>query len=114
MHSAWIHRVYVPKKNNKSIVYFNNRDIVGFIESRCSQSTAIQNEVIKEVMKKKRTAALSKLGRTFPYLFFVYVLVCFVFYYKSFASTDLATNKMCIHVALKICNTRSNFYFLHG
>ena len=71
IHFAEIHRVYVPKKNNKLIVFYNNRDIVGFRESPCGQGTAIQNEVIREAMKKNRTAALSKLNKIFPCLLFV-------------------------------------------
>ena len=52
-HFAGIHRVYVlKKKNNKSIVFFNNRDIVSFIESCCGKGTAIENEAIREAMKK--------------------------------------------------------------
>ena len=53
---AGIHRVYVPKKkkeNNKSVVFFNNMDIVNFMESCCGKGTAIKNEAIREVMKKK-------------------------------------------------------------
>ena len=32
------------RKNNKSIVLFNDRDIAGFIESCCCQSTVIQKK----------------------------------------------------------------------
>ena len=58
---------------------------------------------------KKRTAVLSKIDKTFPFLFFVCVL-CFTI---KFANTDLAKNQIRIHIALKICNTRSNWYFLY-
>ena len=60
-HFAGIHRVYVWEKNNKLIVFFNNRDIVSFIESCCRQSTAIQNEANREAMGKK-TAPLKKIN----------------------------------------------------
>ena len=49
--------------------------------------------------------------------FNIFLFVCFlifnfsfnfVFYYKSFASTDIAMNQMRIQVHLKIFNTRSN------
>ena len=42
------------------------------LESRCGKGTAIENEVIREEMKKlknNRTAAPSKLDKTFPCLF---------------------------------------------
>ena len=42
------------KKNKKWIVFFNNSSIVNFIESRCGQVTAIQNEVIREAKKKTK------------------------------------------------------------
>ena len=73
------------------MVFFNNRDIVGSIDSRCGQSKAFQNKVIRETMKIPEQQLLEK---TFPYLFFVCVLIYFVFYYKSFRSTDIATNQM--------------------
>ena len=51
--------------------------------------------VLWEAMKKNNTsAALSKLDETLPCLFFVCTLFYFVIYYKSFASTDIATNQM--------------------
>ena len=43
--------------NNKSIVIFNNRDIVSFIESGCGQGKAIQNEVIRDAMIKKKNSS---------------------------------------------------------
>ena len=83
------------------------------MESCCSKSTAIENEAIRairEAMKKKqnRTAALSKLDKTLPSLVFVCALLCFMFHYKSLASTDVAVNEMLIHITLTICKTRSN------
>ena len=39
---------------NKSIVFFNSRDIVNFVESRYSQSAAIQNEGNREAVGKKQ------------------------------------------------------------
>ena len=53
-HFAGIDRVYAPKKKKKekSVVFFNNRDIVSFIESCCGKGTAIENEAIREAMKK--------------------------------------------------------------
>ena len=59
-HFAGIHRVYVPKKNNKLIVFFNNKDIVSFKESCCGQSTAIQNEANREAVGKKSTTTKTK------------------------------------------------------
>ena len=89
-----IHRVYVPKKTiYKSIVFFNNRHIVNFIESCCSKGTAIENEAIREVIKSpNRTVALSRPDKSLPCLVFLCALFYFVFHYKSFASTDVATN----------------------
>ena len=71
------------------------------------------HERVNGKKKEKRTAALSKLDKTLPCLIFICALIYFVFYYKSFASTDIATNQMRIHITLKICNTRNNWYFLH-
>ena len=42
------------QETNKLIVFFNNRDTVGFIESCCGKGMAIQNEVIRKAMKKKQ------------------------------------------------------------
>ena len=89
------------EKNNKSIVFFNNKDIVRFIESCCGKGTAIENEAI-------RTVALSKLDKTLPCLVFVCALFYFLFHYKSLTSKDVATNQMLIHITVTICNTRSN------
>ena len=70
-------------------------DVVGFVESRCGQGTVIQNEIIREVMEENQKKALSKLD--------------FVFYYKSFARTDLVTNQMQIHIALKFTFIFGNY-----
>ena len=59
-HFAGIHRVYVPKKNNKSIVFFNNRHIVSFIESCFGNSTVIENEAKKEVLEKSSNSQQTK------------------------------------------------------
>ena len=95
-HFGGIHRVYVPKKTDKSIVFVNNRDIVSFVESCCGKGTSIENETIREATKKNpkknRTAALSKLDKSLPCLVFVCALFYFVFHYKSLASTDVTTN----------------------
>ena len=74
------------------------------LESRCGEGTAIENEVIREEMKKfknNRTAALSKLNKTFPCLFFACVSFYFVFYYKNFPRTKFATNQMQIRISWK-------------
>ena len=69
------------QETNKLIVFFNNKDTVGFIESCCGKGMAIQNEVIRKAMKKKtktnknRRAALSKLDKTITCLFFVCILL---------------------------------------
>ena len=42
-------------EKNKSIVFFNNGDIVSFIERRCGKAAAIENEFISVAMKKKKT-----------------------------------------------------------
>ena len=42
------------QETNKLIVFFNNRDTVGFMESCCGKGMAIQNEVIRTAMKKKQ------------------------------------------------------------
>ena len=97
-----IHRVYVPKKNNKSTIFFNNRDIESFMKSRCGKGTAIESKAIREAMKKNRATALSKLDKTFPCLFFVCALFYFVFHYKSLASTDAATIQVLIHRTVAI------------
>ena len=111
---AGIHRVYVPKKNNKLIVFFNNRDIVSFIESCCDQSTVIQNEANREAVEKK-TAPLKKLNNEYLNISLSFSFPFgFVFNYKIFARTDIATNKMQIHAALKICNTKSNLVFRYS
>ena len=55
MHFAGIHSVSVPKKKTINRLYFNNRDIVSFIESCCGQSTAIQNEANREAVRKSTT-----------------------------------------------------------
>ena len=99
MHFAGIHSVSVPKKKKINRLYFNNRDIVSFIESCCGQRTAIQNEANREAVRKKHHFS-------FPF--------GFLFNYKIFARTDIATNQMRIHVALKICNTRSNLVFRYS
>ena len=52
VHFTGIHRVYVPKKKKKKIVFFNNRDIASFIERCCGKGTAIENEAIREAMKE--------------------------------------------------------------
>ena len=80
------------QKNNKLIVFFNNRDIVSFIESCCGKGTAIENEATREAMKKNKTAALIKLDKSLPCLGFVGDLFYFVFHYNSLASTGVATN----------------------
>ena len=113
-HFVEIHRVYVPKKNNKLILFFNNRGIVSFIESYCSESTAIQNEANREVVGKK-PAPLKKLNNEYLNISLSFSFPFgFVFNYKIFARTDIATNQMRIHVALKICNTRSNLVFRYS
>ena len=43
---------FIFQKNNKPIVFFNNRNIVSFIESCCGKGAAIENEAIRETMKK--------------------------------------------------------------
>ena len=104
-HFLGIHRVYVPYTQKKLInCIFKNRDISGFIESRCKCGTA---------MKKSRTAVLNKLDKTFICLLFIWVWFYFVCYYKSVASTDIAANQVRIHLSLKICSSRSNSYFRH-
>ena len=59
MHFAGIHRVYVQKKKKKkktiNQLYFLTIGILWVSESRCGQDTAIQNKVIRETMKKKKT-----------------------------------------------------------
>ena len=49
------------KKKEKSVVFFNNRDIVSFIESCCGKGTAIENEAIREAMKKTEQQLNSSL-----------------------------------------------------
>ena len=102
------------KKNNKLIVFFNNRDIVSLIESCCGQSTAIQNKVNREAVGEK-TAPLKKLNNEYLNISLSFSFPFgFVFNYKIFARTDIATNKMQIHVTLKICNTRSDSVFRYS
>ena len=45
LHSLRLHELeqFMFRKKNKSIVFFNNRDIVSFIESRCGKGAAIEN-----------------------------------------------------------------------
>ena len=86
------------EKNNKSIIFFSNRDIVSCTESCCGQGTAIQNKANREAFKK-RIATLPKLDNeclnislfcwdfSFPFNI--------KFYYKTFASTDIAVNHKC-------------------
>ena len=111
---------FMFRKNNKSIVFFNNRDIVGFIECRLrlgygdwrrGHQRGVKKK--KKKIRKNRTAALSKLDKTLPCLSFVCTLFYSVFYCKGIASTDIATNQMRIHITLKICNKRRNWYFFH-
>ena len=79
-----IHRVYVPKKNNKLILFFNNRGIVSFIERYCGQSTAIQNEANREVVGKK-PAPLKKLNNEYLNISLSFSFPFdFVFNYKFF------------------------------
>ena len=113
-HFAGIHRVYVREKNNKSIVFFNNRDMVSFIESCCGQSTVIQNETNREAIGKK-TAPFKKINNKYLNISLSFSFpLGFVFNYKIFARSDIATNQMQIHVALEICNTRSNLLFRYS
>ena len=44
------------KKNSKSILFFNNRDIISFIESCCGQSKAILNEANIAAMEKNSSS----------------------------------------------------------
>ena len=102
------------KKSNKLIVFFNNRDIVSFIESCCGQGTAIQNKANREAVGKK-TAPLKKLNNKYLNISLSFSFPFgFVFNYKIFARIDIATNQMRIHVVLKICNTRSNLVFRYS
>ena len=102
------------KKSNKLIVFFNNRDIVSFIESCCGQGTAIQNEANREAVEKK-TAPLKKLNNKYLNISLSFSFPFgFVFNYKIFARIDIATNQMRIHVVSKICNTRSNLVFRYS
>ena len=50
---------FLFQKNNKSIVFYNKRDTVSFIESCCGHSTAIQNEANKEAIEKKQQQLLT-------------------------------------------------------
>ena len=52
VHFTGIHRVYVPKKTNQ--FFFNNKDIVSFMESCCGKGTAIENEAIRGDEKAKQ------------------------------------------------------------
>ena len=102
------------KKSNKLIVFFNNRDIVSFIESCCGQGTAIQNKANREAVGKK-TAPLKKLNNKYLNISLSFSFPFgFVFNYKIFARIDIATNQMRIHLALKIYNTRSNLVFRYS
>ena len=68
---------------------------------------AIQNEANREEMGKR--APLNKLNNEYLNISLSFSFPFdFVFNYKIFARTDIAKNQMRIHVALKICNTRSN------
>ena len=51
---------FCSKKNNKSIVIFDNMDIINFMESCCGKGTAIKNEAMREVMKKKKQSSSSQ------------------------------------------------------
>ena len=44
---------FIFRKNNKSIIFFSNRDILSLIESSCGKGTVIENEDIREALKKK-------------------------------------------------------------
>ena len=63
------------QKKKKSVVFLNNRNIVGFLERRCGQGTMNENEVTREAMIRKWTTVLIKLEKAFPSLFFVCVLL---------------------------------------
>ena len=48
------------QKNNKSIAFFNKRDIVSFIERCCGQITAIRNEANREAVGKNSSSSETK------------------------------------------------------
>ena len=100
------------KKSNKPMAFLNNR-ILRAIVARVRQFKMRPSE---RQWKKQSSSSycLSKLDKTCSCLFFVSSLFYFVFYYKSFASTDITTNQILIHIALKIWNAMSNWYFFHG
>ena len=98
------------EKNNKSIAIFNNRDIVSFMEKCCSKRTAIENEAVREAMEKnpKKPEQQLLVNQTKHFLLWFLFVLCFMFHYKSLASTDVAVNQMLIHITLAICKIRSN------
>ena len=76
---------------------------------------AIQNEANREAVGKK-TAALNKINNEYLniYLTFSFPFDFLFNYKKIFARTDIATNQMQIHIALKTCNTRSSLVFKYS
>ena len=96
------------KKPNKSIVFFNNRDIVSLIES-----VAIQNDVNREAVEK--TVALSKLNNKYLNISLSFFSFDFAFNSKIFVRTDIATKyEIRIHVALKINSARSDLVYFRA
>ena len=101
------------KKPNKSIVFFNNRDIVSLIESCGGQSVAIQNDVNREAVEK--TVALSKLNNKYLNISLSFFSFDFAFNSKIFVRTDIATKyEIRIHVALKINSARSDLVYFRA
>ena len=74
IHVARINRLYVPKKNNQSIVFFNIRVIAGFIESY-ARVWRFKSRSWERRWKQQKTA-LNKLDKTFPCLFFEFSQLC--------------------------------------
>ena len=103
------------QKKKKSIVFFNNRDIVSFVKNYYGQSCYGDSKRGQQRGGGEKTAPLNKLNNKYLNISLSFSFSFdFVFNYQIFARADIATNQIRIHVTLKICNTRSNLVFRYS